>query len=99
MKLVEKAKGLNVLELYKLVNEIAPVLTTDMKNSEILGYVVAFAPMLSEMKIVSQRIPMDGQYSFANINGNSVIVLSESDFAASRKLLADTIGAGENTNQ
>ena len=99
MKMVEQAKELNVFELYQLVNEIAPLLTTDMTNREILGYVVAFAPILSEFEIVSQRIPIDGQYSFAEIDGNSVIVLSERNYAASRKLLADTVGAGENTEQ
>ena len=72
MEMVEQAKELNVFQLYELVKEIAPLLTTDMTNSEILGYAVAFAPILSELKIVSQRIPMDGQYSFAKIDGNPI---------------------------
>lgn len=99
MEMVEQAKDLNVFELYKLINEVAPLLTTDMTNREILGYAVAFAPILSELEVVSQRIPMDGQYSFADIDGNSVIVLSERNYAASRELLADTVGAGADTEQ
>lgn len=99
MEMVEQAKKLNVFELYELVNEIAPLLTTDMTNAEILGYAVALAPILGEIEIVSQRIPMDGQYSFAEINGNFVIVLSESDYAASRKLLTDTVSAEANSEQ
>ena len=99
MEMVEQAKNLNVIELYELVKEIAPLLTTDMTNSEILGYAVAFAPILSELEIVSQRIPMDGHYSFAEIDGNYVIVLSEKNYEASRKLLADTVTAEASTDQ
>lgn len=97
VEMIEQAKKLNIFQLYELASEIAPLLTTDMTNSEILGYAVTFAPLLSDVEIVSQRIPMDGQYSFAEIDGNYVIVLSENNYAASRKLLADTVGANTET--
>lgn len=93
MQLIEKAKTLNILDLYKLANEIAPLLTTDMTNGEILGYAFTYAPLLAEFEVVSQRVPMDGQYSFAEIDGNYVIVLNDSHYVANRKLLADTVGA------
>ncbi len=90
-KMIEKAKQLSTAELYALVYDLIPMLSTDMSDAQILGLAVDLAPMLSELEIVSQRIPMDGQYSFANINGNEVITLSESNLRKARQLLTKTM--------
>ena len=93
--LIEKAKTLSVTEVYKLVKSMLPLLSTDMTNSEIWGLVTEMLPMLSELKVVSQRIPLDGEYSFANKGGASVIELSKSNFEAAKKLLAETMKTEE----
>ena len=49
----------------------------------------ALAPIAGELEIISQRIPADGAYQFATINGNDIIL---PDFDAARKLLQETIG-------
>ena len=59
-----------------------------MTNTQIMGLAVEMLPMLSELEIVSQRIPMDGEYSFANKNGAEVIELSLENFEANKELLA-----------
>lgn len=93
--LIEKAKTLSVTEIYKLVKNMLPLLSTDMTNGEIMGLVMDMLPMLSDLKVVSQRIPLDGEYSFADKNGASVIELSKSNFEAAKKLLAETMKTDE----
>ena len=93
--LLEKAKTLSATEMYSLAKEMIPLIRTDMSNSQIFALIVDMVPMLSDLQIVSQRIPMSGQYSYANKNGASVIVLNEKQLKANMELLASTMGDGE----
>lgn len=88
---IEKIRTLSVPELYELCEEILPLITTDMTDAEILGYLVSYAPILNDLEIVSQRIPMDGTYSFAMIENKSVITMTTGQLNKNRKLLKDTI--------
>lgn len=88
---INKIRGLSVAELYELCEEILPLITTDMSDAEILGYLVSYAPMLNDLKIVSQHIPMDGTYSFAMIENKSVITMTSGQLNKNRKLLKDII--------
>lgn len=89
--LLEKAETLSVTELYDLVKRIVPMLATDMTGNQIWGLVLEMLPMLSDLNVVSQRIPLDGKYSYANKNGASVITLSAKDLEAVRELLTQTM--------
>lgn len=91
-ELIEKTKGLKTTEIFDLVNEIVPLIATDMTNAQIIDLVMDILPVLSDMEIVSQRIPMDDQYSFATKGKASVIVLNSKQLEANRKLLEDTVG-------
>ena len=82
--LIEKVKDQSVLELNGLLQRMLPMLATDMSNSEILGYAMDLFPMLSDMKIVTQRVPANGTYSDAVISGMMVLKV---DLDANRKLL------------
>jgi len=84
--LVEKAKGMSLSEMNKLLKTILPSLTTDMSNSQILSYAADILPMVNEMEIVNQRIPADGAYSDAWIRGMLVLL---PDLAKNREVLAD----------
>jgi len=87
--LVEEVKDLNLLEINGLITKAVTLVTTDMTNKEIFAYAVDLFPLLSDLKINTQRIPADGTYSFATIpNAGDSIVL---DFDANRKLLVDTL--------
>lgn len=85
--LIEKAKTLSTTELYNLAKEIIPLLRTDMTNPQMFGLILDMLPMLSGLEIVSQRIPMDGAYSFATKNGADVIVLSKKQLEENKQLL------------
>lgn len=87
--LVEQVKDSSLLTLLDLVNEVLPMVTTDMSNTQILGYATDLFPLLSGASIVSQRIPADGAYQGVSIKGMSVLA---ADMDAARQLLQDTIG-------
>ena len=89
--LIEKLQGMQTTDIYDMVKSILPLLTTDMTDSQILGYVVEFGPIQSQYKIVSQRIPADGAYEFASIDGKSVIYLSPENLEKNIQILKDTI--------
>lgn len=86
--LFDKIKTLNLLELNGLLDQILPLITTDLTGTQITGYLMEYAPMLLDMKIVTQRIPADGTWDFAWVEGYDAIVV---DFDANREFLAQTI--------
>lgn len=90
-KLMEKATTLSADKLYELVKGVIPLISTDMTNNEIMALAVEMVPILSQLQIVSQRIPMDGEYHFANKGGASVIELSEENFEANKQLLIEAM--------
>jgi len=90
--LFSQVKNLSVSELYKFVEGVLPFVTTDMTDGEILGYVLEIAPILSDLQLVSQRIPMDGAYAFASIDKKSVLYLNPENLEKNKQLLIDTIG-------
>lgn len=90
-ELLNKAKAMSATELYDLVKAVIPLMYTDMTNPQIMGLMLEVVPMLSDLKVVSQRIPMDGQFSFAKKNYAEVIELSPANFEANKQLLIDAM--------
>lgn len=91
-ELIKKVQTLNTTEVYRLIRELIPMISTDMSNGEILGLAMEMLPMLGEMEVVSQRIPADGQFSFATKpTGEEVIDLSARQFEANKKLLIEAM--------
>lgn len=91
MALLDKAKSLPVTELYNLVNALIPMVVTDMSNTEIVNTAMELVPLLQDLTIVSQRVPMDDKYKLTMVDGMSVLL---PDLEANRQLLVDTIAAG-----
>lgn len=89
--LIEKIKTLKTTEVFDLIQELTPLISTDMTNAQIINLAMDMLPMLSDMEIVSQRIPADDQYSYAMKGKASVIVINSKQMEANRKLLEDTI--------
>lgn len=92
---VEKMRSCSITKLYDVAQAILPLITTDMSDGEIMGYILKLAPMLPELSISSQRVPMDGNYSFARIDGKSVLVMNNKDMEATIKMLNYTQGITE----
>lgn len=87
--LFDQVKGSGLTTLLGLLDEVLPMVTTDMSNGEILGYAAKVFPMFSGATITSQRVPADDAFYYAMIDGMSVLV---ADMDKTRQMLQDTLG-------
>lgn len=69
----EKYKSKNVAELVLLLNDILPLVTTDIQKSDIVGYIGTFVT-LGTTKLETLRLPADNQYTTANIRSMDVLL-------------------------
>lgn len=74
MALIEAYKHKSLTEMLGLLDDILPMVTTDLSKGEVITYVTALFPMLSECEFVTQHIPVDGGYQNATIRGMQVLV-------------------------
>ena len=92
-KLFEKVKDMGVTELLSLAKEFIPLITTDMTNSEITGYIMELAPILPELEVITQRIPVDGSWWGSNVGTEEQpMYVIYCNLTSNRELLRDTIG-------
>lgn len=84
--LMEEIKKLNLSQLNSLLNTMLPMVTTDLSQSEIIGYVVDVFPLLPDLTVNTMRIPANGTFSDAYISGMSVL---QPNLEKNRKLLAE----------
>lgn len=87
--IIRQMKDAGIVNLLKIVDDVLPMITTDMSNTQILGIATTMIPVLTGAEITNQRIPADGTYSYAMVDGMSVL---KPDLEANRKLLWDTLG-------
>lgn len=73
-KLIENYRNASLTELLSMLDDVLPMVTTDMGKNEILSYVTGLFPMLVGSEIVTQQIPAEGGYYMTKINGKSVLV-------------------------
>lgn len=87
--LIERAKSKSLTELYDLAKDTAAMISTDMTDSQIKEHITNLAPMLADVKVVTQRIPAEGTYSQENVSnlGSCAVI----NFDANRKLLEETL--------
>ena len=69
-----KMKDCTLTELMGLVNEILPLMTTDMSDDVLMSFAFNLASSLSELKIETYGVPSEGNYKNATINGMAVLV-------------------------
>lgn len=88
--MLERVKKLSLNEMLELTETIFPMITTDMSNSDIIGYVMDFFPILLDLEITTQSAPQEGEYKSGRINGMAVIV---PDLEMINTRLRETIGS------
>ena len=86
--LIQAYKNQSLSKMLSLLNEILPIVTTDMSNVQIIGYATELFPMLSGCTITTQHIPAEGTYTFASIRGMSVVY---PDLEKNREILRQTL--------
>ena len=92
MALIEAYKDLPLDEMLSLMDEILPMVTTNLTNSQILGYAIDCFPVLASAKIQTLRIPVDGTFvgGLVEVRPNYYSWFQHSiDFAANREVLFD----------
>lgn len=89
--LITAFRDASLSQINDLIDEILPLITTDMTNMQIVSYITELFPMLSGSTISSCTIPADGTYSFNTVRGMAVIV---ADFEANREILKETLEPG-----
>ena len=72
--LIEAYKNKPLTEMIGLLDDILPLITTDLTQGEIIKYVTALFPMFSECEIITQQIPVQGGFYDATIRGMQVLV-------------------------
>ena len=90
MAIINKYKNKPLDELLSLTDQILPLVTTDMSNTEILGYALEIFPMLTEMEYDTMRIPVEGTFQQGNVQVREGVknwFQYNIDFAANRKVL------------
>lgn len=94
IKLIEKLRDMNILEINKLFMTILPKITTDMTNKEITNYAFEFIPMLKDLNIQSQRIPFDGNETSVSREYETYTdwMIAPRDLKATAKQLQESIG-------
>ena len=81
-------KDIKITAVIPLLNELLPMITTDMNSGQLLLCALEVFPMLSGTQIVSQHIPANGTYTDQTIDGMAVLV---ADMDAARQLLENTM--------
>lgn len=67
-------KGSSLNDLITMTQTLLPYITTDMTNDDIWDLLFEIAPIISSVNLNSYSVPDKGDYSFANVNGMSVII-------------------------
>lgn len=62
MSLIEAYKELPLDQMLGLLDEILPLVTTNLTNTQILGYAMECFPMLASASVQTLRIPVDGTF-------------------------------------
>lgn len=88
--LFNKIKGSSLSTMLSLIDDILPLVTTDIPKTQIMAYAMDLFPMLSGSELQSQRIPVDGTFSegYVKIDSKHKMWCQYNvDFEANREVL------------
>lgn len=85
--LIAAYKDKSVTTMLGLVDDILPMVTTNLTSHEILTYVVSLFPMLSKAEVETLRIPTNSTYYDQTISGIGACLVP--DLADIREILAE----------
>ena len=87
--IVEQSKSMSLRELTGMAESVLPLLSTNMKKSEIVKCMGMILPDAADIRIANkQRIPADDAFYYDTISGMSVLV---PDLDENREILKSTI--------
>lgn len=92
MSLIDRYKGQSVTKMITLLEDILPLVTTNMSTGEIIDYAVDLFPMLSSAQINTMRIPVDGTFDEGDVEvreGLANFFQYNIDFEPNREILRE----------
>jgi LCP family protein required for cell wall assembly len=90
--LINRYKSLSLTEMLAMVEDLLPLVTTNMSKNEIIDIAVEVAPMLAGAQMNTMRIPVDGTFRQGTVRvraGLAAWFQYDIDFEANRKVLRD----------
>lgn len=86
-KLIDRCRNSSLTELIGAVEAVAPHITTNLSQSEIMS-LASSALEYIDYNIISNRVPIDGTWEYATVDGMSIVRL---ELAPNRQDLIDVI--------
>lgn len=83
-----KYKDKSVTDLLSVMDELLPLITTDLSNMEILSFAMDLLPMSKDFTIFTQRVPINKSYYYDTIDGRALTII---DFKKNQQFLIDTL--------
>ncbi len=87
-ELLKTYKNKKLPEMLELIQDVLPMISTDISKADLTAYAVSLGPMLSKAEIRMQAIPVEGGYYDARIDGMAVLV---PDLEKNKQFLEDTL--------
>lgn len=85
-------RNASVTQLTNTMTAVLGMITTDMTDAQIMKYALEFAPMLKNLNIVSQHIPVEGTYYFGGVKDQNIVdCIFIRDYDANIQLLAEVM--------
>ena len=84
-----KCRDLSLTEMMALLNEVLPLISTNMTSKEITNYLIELFPMISGATVNTLRIPANGTYESAAISGAGACLIP--DLEKNRQLLIEML--------
>lgn len=90
--ILNQFRNASVKQLTDTLTTVLGMITTDMTDAEIMKYALEFAPILKDLKIVSQHIPVEGSYYYGDVKDQNIVdCIFIKDYDANLQLIADAI--------
>ncbi len=87
--IISNCKNLNFTQINNLLNNILPLVATDMDNNQILNYMVDLFPILASSSISQQRIPIEGYEAIKKTESGDEFIVPNMEL--NRQFLIDTL--------
>ncbi len=86
--LLEGCRSKKLPDILELLQQMRPMITTDISKSDLTVYALTLFPMLAGAEIRTQAIPAEGAYSYKTIDGKAVLL---PDIQKNIEVLQDTL--------
>ena len=90
MSLIDEYKNKDAGEMLRILYEIMPLITTTMKEDEVVNRALNLFPMLSKTEIATQQIPAAGTYTDMTVG--TVTATKVADMEVNRQILKELLG-------